>query len=113
MNIFLRLDEAMTEIWQKLVLQQIKCSVFKKNIQITYYQTEWEISIYILSDNGVNFMSNIIGKMCKLLGMKKLQTLHCHPEMNGLVERSHQTIMQMIEKLGEDKKQTGQVIWLI
>ena len=24
--------------------------------------------------------------------------------MNGLVERSHQTIMQMIGKLGEDKK---------
>ena len=27
-----------------------------------------------------------------------------HPQMNGLVERSHQTIMQMIGKLGEDKK---------
>ena len=26
-----------------------------------------------------------------------------HPQMNGLVE-SHQTIMQMIGKLGEDKK---------
>ena len=27
-----------------------------------------------------------------------------HPEANGLVERLHQTIMQMIGKLGEDKK---------
>ena len=27
-----------------------------------------------------------------------------HPKMNGLVERSYQTIMQMIGKLGEDKK---------
>ena len=35
-----------------------------------------------------------------------------HPQMNGLVERSHQTIMQMIGKLGEDEKLTGQVIWL-
>ena len=26
------------------------------------------------------------------------------PQTNGLVERSHQTIMQMIGKLGEDKK---------
>ena len=26
-----------------------------------------------------------------------------HPQMNGLVERSHQTIMQMIGKLGEGK----------
>ena len=27
-----------------------------------------------------------------------------HPQTNGLVEGSHQTIMQMICKLGEDKK---------
>ena len=27
-----------------------------------------------------------------------------HPQMNGLVERSYQMIMHMIEKLGEDKK---------
>ena len=27
-----------------------------------------------------------------------------HPQMNALVERSHQTIMYMIGKLGEDKK---------
>ena len=27
-----------------------------------------------------------------------------HPRMNGLVERSHQTIIWMIGKLGEDDK---------
>ena len=42
--------------------------------------------------------------MCKLRGMKKLWTMPCHPQINGLVERSHQTIMQMIWKLGEDEK---------
>ena len=26
-----------------------------------------------------------------------------HPQMNGLVERLHQTIMHMIGKLGEEK----------
>ena len=50
------------------------------------------------------FMSNIIDEMCKLLGVKKLQTMSYHPQTNGLVERSHQTIMWMIGKLGEDKK---------
>ena len=49
-------------------------------------------------------MSNIISKMCKLLGMKKLQTMPYHLQMNRLIERSHQTIMPMIRKLGEDKK---------
>ena len=58
----------------------------------------------LLSDWGANFMSSIIDEMCKLLGMRKLQTMLYHPQTNGLVERSHQTIMQMIRKLGEDKK---------
>ena len=58
----------------------------------------------LLSDLAANFMSNIISEMCKLLGVKKLHTTPYHPQTNGLVERSHQTIMHIIRKLGEDKK---------
>ena len=58
----------------------------------------------LLSDRGVNFMSSVIDEMCKILGMKKLWTIPYHPQTNGLVERLHQAIMQMIGKLGEDKK---------
>ena len=47
----------------------------------------------LLSNQSVNFMSSIIDKMCTLLRMKKLQPMKYHPETNGLVERSHQTIM--------------------
>ena len=46
----------------------------------------------LLSDCGMNFMGNnshLVRKMCKLLGMKKLQTTPYHPQMNRLVERSH------------------------
>ena len=58
----------------------------------------------LLSDWGANIMSSITDEMCKLLCMKKLQTMPYHPQMNGLMERSHQTILQMIGKLWEDKK---------
>ena len=58
----------------------------------------------LLSDCSANFMSNIISEMCNLLGIKKLQTTPYHPQMNRLVKRSHQTIMHMIGKLGEDEK---------
>ena len=49
-------------------------------------------------------MSSVIDKMCKILGMKKLQTMPYHPQTNGFVERLHQMIMHMIGKLVEDKK---------
>ena len=58
----------------------------------------------LLSDRGTSFTSSIIEELCKILGIQQLQTMPYHPQMNGLVERSHQTIMHMIGKLGEDKK---------
>ena len=52
-----------------------------------------------LSDWGATFMSSIIAEMCEILSMKKLWTTPYHPQTNGLVERSHQTIIRMIGKL--------------
>ena len=46
--------------------------------------------------------------MCKILGIKQLQTMPYHPQTNGLVERSHQMIIHMTRRLGEDKKANWQ-----
>ena len=58
----------------------------------------------LLSDRGTSFTSSIIEELCKIIGIQQLQTMPYHPQNKGLVERSHQTIMCMIGKLGEDKK---------
>ena len=58
----------------------------------------------LLSDRGASFTSSVIEEMYRILGIKQLQTMPYHPQTNGLVERSHQMIMHMIRKLGEDKK---------
>ena len=58
----------------------------------------------LLSDRGTSFTSSIIQELCEILGIQQLQTMPYHPQTNGLVERSHQTIMHMIGKLGEDTK---------
>ena len=68
------------------------------------YISIFEVLARLLSNQGVNFMSSIIDELCTLLGMKNLWTTLYHPQANGLVERSHHTIMPMIGKLGEDKK---------
>ena len=58
----------------------------------------------LLSDRGTTFTSSIIEELCKILGIQWLQTVPYHPKTNGLIDRSHQMIMHMIGKLGEDKK---------
>ena len=65
-----------------------------------------------LSDRGANLMSSVINKMCKILIVKKLWTMPYHLQTNGLVERSHQTIMRMIGNLGKDKEADWQDTWL-
>ena len=60
--------------------------------------------VRLLSDRGTSFTSSIIEELCKILGIQQPWTMPYHPQTNGLVERSHQTIMHMIGKLGEDKK---------
>ena len=76
---------------------------------IAKYLYQGYISIFgalarLLSDRGANFVSSIIDEMCKILGVKKLLTRPYHPQTNGLVERSHQTTMRMIRKLGKEQK---------
>ena len=61
-------------------------------------------SARLLCDRGASFTSSVIEELCKILGIKRPWTKPYHPQMNGLVERSHQMIMHMIGKLGEDKK---------
>ena len=58
----------------------------------------------LLSDQGTSFTSSIIEELCKILGIQQLWTVPYHPQMNRLVERLHQMIMNIIRKLGEDKK---------
>ena len=57
----------------------------------------------LLSDQGTEFCNAILNKMCIYLNIKKLHTSPYHPQMNGAVERFHQTLERMITKL--DNKQ--------
>ena len=93
--------------FMKHVLAYVTPDQTAKTVAMYLYQGY--ISIFgalarLLSDKGANFMSSVIDEMCNILNMKKLQTMPYHPQTNGLVERSHQTIMRMIGKLGKDKK---------
>ena len=50
----------------------------------------------LLSDRGSNFLSELITEVCRLLQIKKINTSGYHPQMDGLVERFHRTLISML-----------------
>ena len=52
----------------------------------------------LLSDRGANFLSELILEICKLLGVKKLNTSGYHPQTDGLVEKFNSTLTNMIAR---------------
>ena len=56
----------------------------------------------ILSDQGINFMSELITQLCAKLHVNKLHTSPYHPIANGLVERFNGTLKSMLRKYVRD-----------
>ena len=52
----------------------------------------------ILTDQGANFMSELLQELHKLLGIKSICTSPYHPQTDSLVERFNQTLKQMLKK---------------
>jgi len=48
----------------------------------------------ILTDEGSNFLSDLLKNMCKLLKIKK--GIAFHPESNGSLERSHRVLAKYL-----------------
>lgn len=69
------------------------------DILLREYFTRHGIPERILSDRGANFTSSILKELCQLHGIKKLQTTAYHPQSNGVVERFHRTLVDIIAKL--------------
>ena len=52
----------------------------------------------LLSDCGANFLLCLMLEICRLLGMKKINTSGYHPQSDGLVEKFNSTLISMIAK---------------
>ncbi len=63
-----------------------------------------EIPVELLSDRGPNFLSELIQEVCKLLGVKKINTSGYHPQTDGLVEKFNSTLINMIAKSCDARK---------
>ena len=52
----------------------------------------------ILTDQGTNFMSNLLEEVYRLLQIKRIRTSPYHPQTDGLVERFNGTLKAMLRK---------------
>ena len=50
----------------------------------------------IISDQGINFESELIGHLCQLAGVQKLRTSPHHPQTNEQCERFNGTLLNML-----------------
>ena len=59
----------------------------------------------IHTDQGKNFESNLIKKLCLMLGIRKTRTTPYHPQSDGMVERFNRTLLNMLSiAVGENEK---------
>ena len=58
----------------------------------------------IHSDQGANFESKVIRKLCKLTGIKKTRMTPYHPMGNGMCERFNKTLLNMLGTLSDTEK---------
>ena len=52
----------------------------------------------LLSDRGTKLLSILMQDVCKLLGIKKLNTTAYHPQCDGTIERLKRTFKSMLRK---------------
>ena len=58
----------------------------------------------IITDQGRNFESELIGHLCQLAGVQKLRTSPYHPQTNGQCERFNGTPLNMLGRLTPEQK---------
>ena len=67
--------------------------------------TEWILRFgapeKIHSDNGTNFVSEIVTKMCTLMKIGRSTTVPYHPQSDGMVEKANKTIIERLRTLGD------------
>ncbi len=58
----------------------------------------------ILSDQGANFLSQLMTEFCQLAGTKKLRTSIYHPQCNGVAERFNRSLLKLLGTMPQNHK---------
>ena len=97
----------MTNHFMRYALAVVTKDQMAKTVAKVFYErfiAIFEAPTKLLSDRGANFTSALVEELCSAFGIQKYRTTAYHTQCNGQVERFHQTLFHMIDKLSHDKK---------
>lgn len=66
----------------------------------------------ILTDQGRNFISDLMKKVAKIFRIRKFRTTAFHPQSNGSLERSHHALGEYLKQYANEQKQWDRWIGL-
>ena len=69
-----------------------------------FHSSLWLFLKKIITDQGRNFESELIGHLCQLAGVQKLRTSPYHPQTNGQCERFNGTLLNMLGTITPEQK---------
>ena len=64
----------------------------------------WGCPIHLISDNGPEFINNIMIKLCARLNIKRPKILPLRPQANGYVERANKSILNILRTLSDERR---------
>ena len=88
----------------KLFLQKPKAALATAKLLWNNFILLYGFPEKIISDQGRNFESELIGHLCQLAGVQKLRTSPYHPQTNGQCERLNGTLLNMLGTLTPEQK---------
>ena len=69
---------------------------------LNIWVSRWGVPLELITDRGKQFESQLFTELSKLLGFTRIRTTSYHPQSNGLIERQHKTLKNILRCHSED-----------
>ena len=85
------------------VVEERQATMVAKVLYDQYFSV-FRFPRWLMSDNAPEFIRKVLTVLCDLLNVKQVRMSPYHPQSNGSVDCSHQTLIRMVGKLHPKRK---------
>ena len=75
------------------------CDITAETVAVAFLNcwiTRFGVPLYVITDRGAQFESELFSELSKLVGFHRLRTTAYHPQANGQIENAHRTLKAAI-----------------